>query len=704
MPNDANFYTRAFGIREGNYNDTKNFLTSIYDKDSHSFIINGKKYPSGQLTTPTLEEAREELKKLPKDISASANISASSEIGNAYDIHQKPNGANVIMVASQFNLLEFVSQFSRPEDGITDYHKDKTQGPACAIAGTFATAYRNYLAETYEGKITQESIAKIGQSEDNQINTLGDTMKLLNGSLQASGQTTSNQSTRFGEVIPDGELLFFKNGYIDSTNDNLKELNKLIENGGEEFKQKLKDSMRVGIHRDVLIADTKDSENPVFKTQVLASAIPVARDYSSVKDSTLWEPFARLVLEAQYEHTILEGLRDNAMRIKEGKETKPILLTALGGGVFDNEPKWIKESMALAVEKAGDYGIPFEVSINYFDENAKNQWGDVSFLQPAIAKAKEKIGKKIEDQKVLEHPSAIIEEGGFKQPTYDEITFNLAILNSLNIIATAIGDSAYDGKPVVNYYVSHTNEAEASSFSQRLRTEYGITGGSGENKHPVYQNDGWKIILTPENINQIQRISAQEVSPTPPSLEASQEAKTLPALSDPEEASNKALSLKAIINHDVLPGSDHDHLGNPVINYKIEFDNKATADAFSLEIKKDYDIKGQSGKQKYSQPTTENKFCIILTEIDVDSILQAPSKSSPPAPASVSAPAPAPVPVPASALAPAPASASARPEILVSAELGFVGHGAGGDGVVPSIANSQLLHRENQLQWVVLLF
>ena len=662
MPNDANFYTQAFGRNEGNYNDAKNFLTSIYDKVSHSFIINGKNYPIGQLTTPTLEEAREELKILSQDIYASANISASSEIGNAYDIHQKQNGANVIMVASQFNLLEFVSQFSIPENGITGYCNDKTQGPACAMAAPFATAYRNYLAETNEGKITQESIAKIGQSEDIQINTLGDTMKLLNA--EASGNKTSNQSTKFFEPIPDGELLFFKNGYIDSTNDNLIKLNKLIQDGGEEFKQKLKDSMRVGIHRDVLIADTKDSENPVFKTQVLASAIPVARGYSSVTDSGLWEPFARLVLEAQYEHTILEGLRDNAMRIKEGKETKPtkpILLTALGGGVFDNKPEWIKESMALAVEKAGDYGIPFEVSINYFDENAKNQWGDVSFLQPAIAKAKEKIGKKIEDQKVLEHPSAIIEEGGFKQPTYDEITFNLVILKSLNIIATATPDKDSYGRSVVNYYVSHGNEEEAKAFSQRLRTEYGITGRGGENKHPVYQNDGWKIILTPENINQIQLKSAQEVSPISPFLEASKQSEALPESYDPEEASKKTLSLKAKIKYEVSSGYDYDYSEKPVINYKIEFDNKATADAFSLEIMKDYDIKGQSGKQKYSQPTGD-KFCIILTERDVDSILQAPSKSSPPAPASVSA--------------------------SVSAELGFVGHGAGAAGVVPSIAPS----------------
>ena len=683
MPNDANFYSQAFGRNEEIYEDEKNFLISKYDKNSHSFEIEGKKYPIGQLTTPTLAEARKELAEarkeletLSQDISASAKISASTQIGNAYDIHQKQNGANVIMVASQFNLLEFVSQSAKPEHGITGYCNDKTQGPACVMAAPFATAFRNYLVEINEGKVSQESSSQTGQSEKSQINTLGDTMKLLNERLKDSGKGTSNQSTLFGEPIPDGELLFFKNGYIDSTDDNLKKLNQLIQDGGEEFRRQLKDSIRVGIHRDVLIADTKDSANSVFKTQVLASAIPVSNLYSSVANSNLWEPFARLVLEAQYEHTILEGLRDNAKRIKEGKETKPILLTMLGGGVFDNKPEWIKESMALAVEKAGDYGIPFEVSINYFDEKAKKDWGDVSFLRPAIAKAQQKI----EDQKVSSKlSSAQIAESGLKTPTHEDIELNLAILKSLNIIATATPDKDYEDKPVVNYYVSHGNEKEAKAFSQRLRDKYEITGRGGLNKHPVKQDDGYKIILTPENINQIKLKNDQEVPPISPFLEASQEAKTFPALINPEEASKKALSLKAKIKYEVSSGYDYDYSEKPVINYKIEFDNKATADAFSLEIMKDYDIKGQSGKQKYSQPTGD-KFCIILTERDVDSILQAPSKSSPPAPA----PAPASVSV----------SVPAETGIVVSAELGFVGHGAGVAGAVPSIADSTPPTRE----------
>lgn len=680
MSNGASFFSDVFGRNEGQYEDAKKFLISIYDKDSHSFIINGKNYPIGQLITPTLVEAKEELKALSQEISAPAKISTSSQIGNAYDLHQDQDGANVIMVASQFNLLEFLTQTVIPEHGITGYYKDITQGPACAMAAPFATAFRNYLVKIIEGKITQADTAKIGQSEDNQINTLVDTMRLLNEKLASSGEVTSNQSTKFDEPIPDGELLFFKNGYIDSTDNNLQKLNNLIKVGGEQFKQQLKDSMRIGIHRDVLIADTKDSLNPVFKTQVLASAIPVSTQYSSVVDPNLWEPFARLVLEAQYEHTILESLRDNANRIKAGEHTKPILLTALGGGVFANKPEWIKESMALAVEKAGEYGIPFEVSINYFNDQAKNQWGDVSFLQPSIAKAQQKIDNKIADQKALESPAPPeIEEVGLKKPTHEDIIFNLATLKSLDIIATAIRDNDHNGKPVVNYYVSHQTQDDAINFSQKLRDEYGITGKSGNNKHPIEKNGKFNIILTQENIDQIAHIKSQEASPISPSLEASQQSKSIPALNDPETIIRNVGKLKEIITYDVSAGYDTDPSGNPVINYKIEFNDRDKANIFSSELKNVYNITGQSGNQKYPQ-SIDNKFYIILTEKDVNSIIEAPSKSLPPVPAPVTSAQPVvpatPVPAPAK---PAQSVVPATPDQpVVWAELGFPAGTMGG--------------------------
>ena len=51
-----------------------------------------------------------------------------------------------VEVASQFNCLEMVGPGTRPEDGVTIYAKDATQGPACALACPAATVFRNYFA------------------------------------------------------------------------------------------------------------------------------------------------------------------------------------------------------------------------------------------------------------------------------------------------------------------------------------------------------------------------------------------------------------------------------------------------------------------------------------------------------------------------------------------------------------------------------
>ena len=67
--------------------------------------------------------------------------------GDVQQMHQSPENAGALFqVASQFNLLEMVSPTVTPEDGVTRYQHDRTQGPACAIAAGAATIYRNYFA------------------------------------------------------------------------------------------------------------------------------------------------------------------------------------------------------------------------------------------------------------------------------------------------------------------------------------------------------------------------------------------------------------------------------------------------------------------------------------------------------------------------------------------------------------------------------
>lgn len=62
-------------------------------------------------------------------------------------MHDNPEYAGALFqVACQFNFLEMVGPSVTPEDGMTRYEHDRTQGPACAMGAGAATNYRNYFA------------------------------------------------------------------------------------------------------------------------------------------------------------------------------------------------------------------------------------------------------------------------------------------------------------------------------------------------------------------------------------------------------------------------------------------------------------------------------------------------------------------------------------------------------------------------------
>ena len=79
---------------------------------------------------------------------------------------------SVFQVASQFNCLEMISPHVSPEDGISRYAFDPTQGPACATACAPGTAFRNYLVEV-------PNHVERGQSKDRQINCFQDVDDVL---------------------------------------------------------------------------------------------------------------------------------------------------------------------------------------------------------------------------------------------------------------------------------------------------------------------------------------------------------------------------------------------------------------------------------------------------------------------------------------------------------------------------------------------
>jgi hypothetical protein len=62
-----------------------------------------------------------------------------------------------------------------PEDGVTRYRDDHTQGPACAISAGAATTYRNYFVSVAGG---------VGQTTKRQLNGLAAVGEALSGAVR----------------------------------------------------------------------------------------------------------------------------------------------------------------------------------------------------------------------------------------------------------------------------------------------------------------------------------------------------------------------------------------------------------------------------------------------------------------------------------------------------------------------------------------
>ena len=102
--------------------------------------LSGETLNCGQLTTPALVELRSmvDLALFP------GKLSLVERVADVQVLHRDPaNAGALFQVASQFNLLEMISPEVSPEQGISNYQFDRTQGPACAIACGAGTIYRN---------------------------------------------------------------------------------------------------------------------------------------------------------------------------------------------------------------------------------------------------------------------------------------------------------------------------------------------------------------------------------------------------------------------------------------------------------------------------------------------------------------------------------------------------------------------------------
>jgi hypothetical protein len=305
------------GFREGSYDETRQKLAV---RDGRLFSrVNGRSFGIGKLEMLSLGGLRAKLASLPRD----GRLEVGNVSGDVRKIHRDAsNRRSLFQVASQFNLLEMTSYSVSPEDGVTRYAGDPTQGPACAIAAGAATIYRNYFAPV-DGHA--------GQTAGRQV----DAAAKLRAALAA-----------LTGIRPE-ELWVMTNGYALPTSHGLRAAADALQRISTEERERLKDRLEIGLHWDVEVTDGAPPEQVV--SQAFCSAMPVS--YSGLSRSA-WEPLARLVLEAAYEATLAAAVL-NAVRAG----TRTVFLTRLGGGAFGNDDQWIDDAMQLAFQRFRSFGL-----------------------------------------------------------------------------------------------------------------------------------------------------------------------------------------------------------------------------------------------------------------------------------------------------------------------------------------------------------
>lgn len=378
----SEWYAQLFGVKEANdYAAAQaNFR---FDRRSGTLtsLANGQSFPTGTFETPTLDRLRAEGRAAigrspPSPAATTPFVYRHVAQGDVLAEHAKHPGA-LFQAASQFNCLEFPSAAGTPEDGVTAYAFDRTQGPACSLACAAGTVVRNYFAEVPAAAAAaadddadeppsakkKKVAAAAGQRADRQLNNLD----LVEAAL-------GNAQEKYFQV---------RNGYVFATSpDDLDRLAAAIQRakeegggGGGPTYEALKGMLKIGLHRDVGVtfSDRYQSAPPgIAVTQAYCSALSCA--YSRGIPVARWEPLARLVLEAAYEATLWAAVLNALRRPPVSAEITPafssnqnkVFLTFLGGGAFGNDLRWICDSIGRAMAVVSMARAPIEVIVAHY--------------------------------------------------------------------------------------------------------------------------------------------------------------------------------------------------------------------------------------------------------------------------------------------------------------------------------------------------
>jgi hypothetical protein len=311
------WFEKLTGFKEENPAQVRNNL--LINGDKLISKVNGAEYRYGKLDVIKLEDLRNNV----LNNTYRSKIKFSEVVGNIQALHKdKANNGAFFQAASQFNLLEMVGPNITPEKGVGIYENDYTQGPACAIACGAGTIFRNYFVNID---------SQIGQSAHLQIDCLKDI-----------GLELGNENDRYWKM---------SNGYALANDiEALRHISDQITSKSGQELEILKGKLRIGIQWDTEVTISGPDQ---IVSQAYCSALPVS--YSPIP-SEYWMIFARLILEATYEATLLAALMNY-----EKTGNNKVFLTLVGGGAFGNKIEWIVDAIRMSVLKFSN--TPLDVKI-----------------------------------------------------------------------------------------------------------------------------------------------------------------------------------------------------------------------------------------------------------------------------------------------------------------------------------------------------
>lgn len=290
---------------------------------------NGQSFRSGRFSTPSLESLREQGRDILAQRQPCELTLDNIATNDVRELHaEKANRTSVFQAASQFNCLEFPGSGTTPEEGITAYSSDYTQGPSCSVACAPGTLFRNYFAPVR---------GQIGQSRHNQINNMEDVEVAL-------GNT-------------DNKYFRVRNGYTSSDDERLEAFVQEWSTRGEELTCAF-DKLKIGVHEDTQVVYknakfARVSSQEQVVTQCFCSAISCGYSHGALDK---WEMIAANVLKASYKATLWATVL-NAERHGWTTASRTVFLTMVGGGVFGNLPAWINQAIASACHELRQSGL-----------------------------------------------------------------------------------------------------------------------------------------------------------------------------------------------------------------------------------------------------------------------------------------------------------------------------------------------------------